>query len=424
MTEEEHLLAQIGELAGQINRRKNQDAPRQSMSQSLSSAFEYQPRHSYPYWRQLDPSAHAGGQETHSRAQIMNHHEKPCQLFTTLAKAEQLEVSGDENSNIGSRGVAKRGRGAKMWISEDALRRKLERRKHFASSIQAAVKDTALQPVISPRSETLSPSMAYITVEDIQFQVTNGGRKLLRITDISTLAKATPKEAIVSGVTFKRTRNGNLVRAGVAQQGFSQQNGKTKLCRQYTSTGRCPRGDKCFGIHDIHRTAICQSVLRGVKCSAGDDCDLTHESSSQVAPTCLHFQRGKCIKHSCPYSHAPVDPSAPLCRAFAYLGYCEQGSSCGQRHLRECPDYTSGSGCRSKHCALPHVDRASQMRRNAANSSGNPSEMDVDDISSPEATDEDIDSNAMDPDGTHEPEEFFESGSYELPQQQDYVGLT
>lgn len=152
------------------------------MSQSLSSAFEYQPRHSYPYWRQLDPSAHAGGQETHSRAQIMNHHEKPCQLFTTLAKAEQLEVSGDENSNIGSRGVAKRGRGAKMWISEDALRRKLERRKHFASSIQAAVKDTALQPVISPRSETLSPSMAYITVEDIQFQVTNGGRKLLRIT--------------------------------------------------------------------------------------------------------------------------------------------------------------------------------------------------------------------------------------------------
>ena len=49
--------------------------------------------------------------------------------------------------------------------------------------------------------------------------------------------------------------------------------------------GRCPRGDKCSGIHDIHRTAICQSVLRGITCSAGDDCDLTHESSSQVAPT-------------------------------------------------------------------------------------------------------------------------------------------
>jgi hypothetical protein len=189
--------------------------------------------------------------------------------------------------------------------------------------------------------------------------------------------------------------------------------------------GRCSRGDKCFGIHDIHRTAICQSVLRGIKCSAGDDCDLTHESSSQVAPTCLHFLRGNCTKHLCPYSHAPVNPSAPICRAFAYLGYCDTGSDCGQRHLRECPDYSSGSGCRSERCALPHVDRASQMRRNAANKAGNSDDMDVDNVISDEGADSDIDSDDMDSSKKiTEPEEFFGSRTSKLPQQQDFVGLT
>ena len=208
-------------------------------------------------------------------------------------------------------------------------------------------------------------------------------------------------------------------------RGRCKYNERGCLANICVSVGRCPRGDKCFGIHDINRTAICQSVLRGVQCSAGDDCDLAHESSPQVAPTCLHFQRGKCIKHSCPYSHAPVNSSDPLCRDFAYLGYCEQGSSCGQRHLRECPDYATSSGCRSKHCALPHVDRASQMRRNAANSSGNLDERVVDGISSPDETDDDIIGNATEPKDTEERDESHGPYTYYgLPQQQDYVGLT
>jgi hypothetical protein len=188
--------------------------------------------------------------------------------------------------------------------------------------------------------------------------------------------------------------------------------------------GQCPRGDKCFGIHDIHRTAICQSVLRGVTCSAGDDCDLTHKSSSQVAPTCLHFLRGNCTKRPCPYSHAPVNPSAPICRNFAYLGYCETGSDCVQRHLHECPDYSSGSGCRSKHCPLPHIDRASQMRRTAANQPGATDQMDVDDVTSEEGAQDEIDSDDAGSIDLEQPEQIFGSGAHVLSQQQDFVGLT
>jgi hypothetical protein len=128
-----------------------------------------------------------------------------------------------------------------------------------------------------------------------------------------------------------------------------------------------------------------------------------------------------CTKHSCPYSHAAVDPSAPLCRTFAYLGYCAKGADCGQKHLRECPDYGTSSGCRLKHCPLPHVDRASQMRRSAANHLGNPGDMDVDMTSEEEANDN---ANDMDSDDEEEPEEFFGTSTYEFPQHQDFVGLT
>ena len=58
------------------------------------------------------------------------------------------------------------------------------------------------------------------------------------------------------------------------------------------------------------------------------------------------------------------------------------------------------------------------MRRNAANNLGNTGEMDVDEITSDEADDD------MDSDDVGEPEEFFGPGTYELPQQQDFVGLT
>jgi hypothetical protein len=40
------------------------------------------------------------------------------------------------------------------------------------------------------------------------------------LTDTSDLTKVTPKEAVVSGVVFKRSKNGNLVRTADTHQGF------------------------------------------------------------------------------------------------------------------------------------------------------------------------------------------------------------
>jgi hypothetical protein len=64
------------------------------------------------------------------------------------------------------------------------------------------------------------------------------------------------------------------------------------------------------------------------------------------------------------------------------------------------------------------------MRRNAANQPGNPPSMDVDDVTSEAEADKDNDSSDMDSDGVEEPEDFSGSRTYELFQQQDFVGLT
>jgi hypothetical protein len=171
----------------------------------------------------------------------MNNREESDQTLTVSATPEQM--SSDENANPTRRGVAKYGRGAKAWISEESLRRKLERRKQFTNSSQPAKQDFAAEHSVPFESETNSPAMDYITIDDIPFQVTAGGSKLLRTTgrpeydtrsvedrlkislDISASGKATPKEAVVSGVTFKRTKNSNLIRSGFAHLGFVAKSG-------------------------------------------------------------------------------------------------------------------------------------------------------------------------------------------------------
>jgi hypothetical protein len=147
------------------------------------------------------------------------------------------EISSCENSNPAPRGIAKYGRGAKAWISEDALRQKLERRSQPVKAVQPPGKEFVTQQVMHSKNENYSPSVNYITIDDIPFQVTDGGSKLLRRTGmliplrldtrdaqilVETPASAspTPTEAIVSGVIFRRSKNGNLLRAGVTHQGF------------------------------------------------------------------------------------------------------------------------------------------------------------------------------------------------------------
>ena len=176
--------------------------------------------------------------------------------------------------------------------------------------------------------------------------------------------------------------------------------------------------------------AICPTYLQKGTCPAGDSCDLSHDATPERVPACIHFLRGKCSNPSCRYAHVRVNPSAPVCRNFATLGYCGNGVDCSNRHINECPDYANTGTCRKRKCDLPHVDRAGQIRKHAAKSAdavdsvettvANDSDLSSDEDEYADTDGEDIDSDDLN-------DEFIDgvndSGHQELAQQDDFVQL-
>lgn len=167
---------------------------------------------------------------------------------------------------------------------------------------------------------------------------------------------------------------------------------------------------------------MCKDFLQTGKCSAGDSCDFSHDPKPERVPACLHFLRGKCSNPDCRYAHIRVNPSAPVCSQFATLGYCSAGARCLERHVHECPNYANVGSCRNKKCRLPHVDRAGQIRKHAANLTDTDARISEDsDLSSDD--DNQIDSDDVDSDGMEEDMMDLSDGtaSHALSQQQDYV---
>lgn len=194
--------------------------------------------------------------------------------------------------------------------------------------------------------------------------------------------------------------------------------------------GHCIKGPLCPYIHNPATVAICKEYLQKGTCPAGDSCDLSHDATPERAPACLHFLRGKCSNPTCRYSHVRVNPSAPVCRDFATLGYCGKGKLCNERHVHECPNYANTGNCRDKKCRLPHVDRAGQIRKRAANAAGTinpavPSTESEHDLTSEEEEFDAIDSEDVDSDGLegYMMDISDDHDAQSLSQQQDYIQL-
>lgn len=283
-----------------------------------------------------------------------------------------------------------------------------------------------------------------LVINDLRFRVAADGSKLIRIfgeypchhlqrpatcllnnTDGSNHdAQTTPKQAKVAGVTFHRSKNGNLYRAGLVKKklrysrttplrgssnpiltplySVAKTTKSSKLCPKFTSTGTqfsklslarrrmtgshktnpllksvgrpcrlpltlttgiCPYGPRCRFTHDINKIAVCQQLMRHGKCAAGEECNLSHDLTPERVPWCIHFIRGNCTNLDCRYLHVRPNASAPVCGPFATMGYCEKGAECDGRHVNECPDYANTGSCRNADCRLPHVDSVANKRR-------------------------------------------------------------
>ncbi|EMD63253.1 hypothetical protein COCSADRAFT_38119 [Bipolaris sorokiniana ND90Pr] len=147
------------------------------------------------------------------------------------------------------------------------------------------------------------------------------------------------------------------------------------LCRTFTSAGVCSRHG-CPYIHDPDRQAVCKRWFYKDACPMGEQCSLSHKASPHNAPTCLHFQAGRCANDGCRFAHIRTNPAALNCEAFGSLGYCEKGDKCAELHAHECPSFANTGTCRyGDECRLGHVRRASRMRKTTRLSSpaGSPS---------------------------------------------------
>lgn len=184
--------------------------------------------------------------------------------------------------------------------------------------------------------------------------------------------------------------------------------------------GTCNKGPKCRYIHDPSKVGVCKTFLLKGECPNGDSCDLSHDLTPERIPNCLHFAKGNCSNPDCRYTHVRVSPTALVCHSFGTYGYCDKGTTCTERHVHECPEFSNTGTCTTKGCKLPHRIKASVIRKNAAagDSSAGDQSSDVSSDEEDEIDSDDVDSDVID-------EEFFgdEEGEPEpeILAQQDYV---
>ncbi|EWZ50965.1 hypothetical protein FOQG_08623 [Fusarium oxysporum f. sp. raphani 54005] len=463
--EERELLARISQVAGQINRHKNQQAgSRGSPSHHPAHHRQNSYRHaSSPY-----PARH-NRIGRHPTA----HHHRTLHLNGDNSTASRSASSGAEtppgwvsrtdrhrqliNANVYEKETQNRAKA----IEQTRQRKISGRRQREKAQFNEFLKHQAT----ASSAQTNPADRNVLTIEGAQFRVMDGGKKLVKIpgacklrcdsdacalpaADALNSSSRTPKFATVAGVKFYRTKTGNLVANRFVND--QRRTGAVKKinqpCKIFSTTGNfsspgwsathllyldrpsghgakltstlhigsCTKGPRCRYIHDPNKVALCKDILKDGQCVNGESCDLSHDMTPERTPNCLHYAKGHCAKADCPYTHSKASPAAPVCRNFGFNGYCEMGAECTDRHVFECPDFSNTGRCKVKGCKLPHRERASVLR-NKTNAAGEP----LGDISS---DDEAADSDDVDSD---EVAEFIDADSdlSDFEEQKDFLSI-
>ncbi|CAZ81827.1 unnamed protein product [Tuber melanosporum] len=457
MSDNQALLLKISEVAGKINRHKNQteqlSAPAYGGSHFPQRASPYPtnqssrgrggwiPPHHYQHYhhprgvaarRARGRASWPGPPVTHHhKTLVINNNKAPdgsavtptTNTFASTSHVENMSSNppgqvlpqGNDSTTQSSEGwVAKRDRHMQLINTAvydqhaQARARDLEKTRQTQLMRKEEREKQKLRGYLDRSRDTASQVPFDVLVQGERYKVAAGGSKLIKISDGPQNAKSTPKKAVVGGVNFVRSKNGNLWRVGLVKASHKPRHIK-KPCKYYSNTGKCKNGMSCLYTHDPNKVAICPRFIQANSCPEGDSCDLSHTPSPHCMPSCVHFLRGNCSNDKCPFTHVKVNPAAPICRPFATLGYCDKGAECTERHVRECPDFDEKGVCTDKTCKLQHVERAGRRRVAAAQAaaaaakaqgSGNDYNMDSDsDISSGddgEAIDsDDVDSDTL-----------------------------
>ncbi|KAF7533374.1 hypothetical protein G7054_g7125 [Neopestalotiopsis clavispora] len=420
--EEQELLAQINRLEGRISRHKAQHA-------APTSSYPRSTYRSSPYHRGAPRGSRGHAPTYRNRTLVLNGQNgqsaqtRPDSPASANANGSWVSRTDRHLQLINSSVFEKDSQARASAIEETQRQKRLQKEQMEKSRFLHYVQKNgnSMPPLPSNSAPATSAASKYeITVEGIRFQITKQGSKLVRApatADDNNPPSATPRVTTIGGVKFYRTKNGNLVRHGIAKaQRLAGGIKKVNIpCKTFSWTGSCIKGPNCRFVHDPSKVAICRDWLFKNDCPNGDACDLVHENSEQRTPLCLHFANGKCHNDSCLYVHAEHSQTDPVCRDFGFHGYCERGAKCPDRHVFECPDFSNTGVCKTKGCKLLHRERASVLRNKVISSN----DEEMADLSSDEdegAAPDDIDSDEV--------EEFIgNDDSDELDLSKDYIGF-
>ncbi|KAI9171412.1 CCCH zinc finger protein [Paramyrothecium foliicola] len=296
--EDKELLARIGQLAGQINRHKTQQAgslhaPGRHLVQHRHNTYRHAtaPYHQRGYRGGRPPTVHR-----HRTLQLnspaASSHSSGSPADSTPDPSSWVSKTDRHRQLINASVYEKESQNRTRAIEETRQRNLVDQRKREKLRFRQFLGHQAVASSASATNPGTSTGNNEITIDGIVFKVMDGGKKLARSTSDTNSASATPKVAVVAGVKFYRTKTGNLVANRIVQN--QRRSGVIKKvgerCKTFSTTG------------------------------------------------------------------------APVCRDFGYYGFCDRGAECTERHVFECPDFSNTGRCRTKGCKLPHRERASVLR--------------------------------------------------------------
>lgn len=487
MTDDTELQARIAAISGQINHHKQRQPP---YSQPPSHHYSPPSHRGYGRWTPYGRGGYPKQPMYQNRTLVVNGSSAPTP--TSTASTDHVAVTGAPSTSPETL-VRPRGTNNQLVTRQVQVR---EQEQRMAKRQKKNQLETSR--LITHISSSTDQDNREIDVNGIRFRLKGDGSKLVRVSGMlcpdssytpmtllrsclaDDAAKTTPKRTVIAGVSFLRTKNGNLIRAVAVNNNARYSTcvplskrthsllkrdrsritkpqcehfTKHGTCSSYTSPGYavartrlhrnrtpqsgkppcssltllagvCPFGQDCRFSHDPNKVAICKDFLKTGSCARDENCDLSHEMTYHRVPACTFFLRGNCTNDACRFPHIHVSSTAPVCRAFATLGFCAKGAECDKRHVVECPDYANHGRCANREsgkCQLPHPDRASTLRkaahRQAKIGSDEQSDMSSDDDEDHDENMDDVDSDAEDL--------FMGSGddTHALTQQQDYVHL-
>ncbi|MCJ1439147.1 hypothetical protein MMC27_008538 [Xylographa pallens] len=264
MSEDKQLLGRIADLAGQINHHKVQlpfsSGPTGPTHHSWSRLDRGSPNPTYsdPVVRGLQRFQSrgrinkAGPRPHHHRSLVLNN---PTPTSNSLVNSfsPSLNVKKDspldEDETAGGQPrttatwISKRDRHMQLINSsiydkdknlrqqaidktrhEKTLRRNQREMVKIGKHLQRIADNTV--PTAVQRSAKGNIPVYEVTINGLKFQVLEGGSKLLRDLGKTGLVGLTPKHAVVGGVTFLRSKNGNLYREGLVRA--KRRSGTTK----------------------------------------------------------------------------------------------------------------------------------------------------------------------------------------------------